>query len=244
MRGVRLLVLAAFAGAAAWGAEVCPPPKALDSEEQSVSYSIQVRPGKYCFANEIRSRPHQTAEVAWREAGIESAVVTGSLRIAQCCFDAVETVGTKVHYASGDIPAKVTRPAEEGLARHEEGYPDLIEEDARVRTVSIRGTLSSGGRDVRVDVQLKCSASQFAKQYAYQYSIVNGSPDPVDVAWDLVERMRRIVKPAQQIIPQGTTFVFLSDKAPAEAAGRVVIHTRSRSLLATFVLDGFAAGEK
>ncbi|HEV2446907.1 MAG TPA: hypothetical protein VGS58_13345, partial [Candidatus Sulfopaludibacter sp.] len=123
------------------------------------------------------------------------------------------------------------------------GYPDLIEEDARVRTVSITGTLSAGGRDVRVDLVLKCSASQFAKQFAYQYSITDRSPDPLEVKWDLLQRMRQHAVPSVQPIPNGKTYLFLSDRTPREAEGRVEVRAKSGETVGVFKLDGFAASD-
>jgi hypothetical protein len=86
---------------------------------------------------------------------------------------------------------------------------------------------------------LKCTASQFARQFAYQYSITDRSADPVDVEWDLVENMRAKIKPAVQAIPSGKTYLFLTDIAPKEAEGRIVVRTRSGVTAGTFRLDGF-----
>jgi hypothetical protein len=42
-----------------------------------------------------------------------------------------------LRYGSQSLEVTMHHAAEEGLASHEEGYPDLIEEDARVRPASI-----------------------------------------------------------------------------------------------------------
>ena len=244
MRTVRLLLSAALLCPLAWAAEVCPPGKSFDSGGvpgtlEWRSYQAQPRSHKFCTSNEIRNQATRSLEIAWLDAGIERAVLKGQLQIAECCFDGVAATKSELRYGTKTAEVTMQRAAEEGLLNHEEGFPDLIEEDARVRTVSIRGTLSIGDSDLRVDILLKCSASQFAKEYAYQYSITDRSQDPVEVEWDLIGMMRKYTNPSVQGIPGGKTYLFLSAKTPKETQGRIELRTKSGGVAAVFRLDGF-----
>jgi hypothetical protein len=241
------LFLIAAAASLACSADLCPPGQASPAGEVPGavawrSYRTEFRPGKFCIANEIRNEAKNPLEIVWKDAGVEHALVRGQLQMAECCFDGVAKSKSTLQYGGKSLEVTIERAAGEGLASHEEGYPDLIEEDARVRTVSIRGTLSAGGTDVRVDLLLKCSASQFAKQYAYQYSITDRSSDPVEVEWDLLAGMRKQAAPAVQVTPSGKTYLFLSDREPAEAEGRIEIRAKGGTV-AALRLDGFAASK-
>lgn len=230
-------------------AEVCPPGKSYESggEPGTVlwrSYQAEPRPGKFCVATQVRNESKAPLEIGLPEAGIERASLRGELQMAECCFDGAAAIKATLHFDGRSLSLNMRHSAEEGLANHEEGYPDLIEEDARVRTASIRGVLAANGKDVRVDITLKCTASKFAKQYAYQYSITDHSPDRVDIVWDLVDVMRKHVVPSVQDVPGGKTYLFLSDAAPKEAEGRIELRARSGGVAGVFRLDGFLFSPK
>jgi hypothetical protein len=249
LTAVRLLAIAALLCPILSAAEVCPPGKLYESggEPGTVvwrSYQAEPRPGKFCVATQLHNESKAALQIGLPEAGIERASLRGELQMAECCFDGVTTSKATLHFDGRSLSLNMKHSAEEGLANHEEGYPDLIEEDARVRTASIRGTLTADGRDVRVDITLKCTASKFAKQYAYQYSITDRSVDPVDIAWDLVDAMRKHVTPSVQDVPGGKTYLFLSDAAPKEAEGRIEVRSRSGAVAAVFRLDGFLFSPK
>lgn len=246
MSGVRLCLLAVLAGPMIWGAEVCPPGASfraggMPGAVQWSSYRAEPRPGKFCVGNQLRNQSQNPVEVAWQAAGIERTVLKGDLSIAECCFDGVAAAKATLRAGSQLMEVTMNRAAEEGLAGHEEGYPDLIEEDARIRTVAIRGTLSDSGRDVRIDLVLKCTASQFAKQFAYQYSITDRSADPIEVRWDLLDGMRQRLTPSVQAVSGGKTYLFLADAAPREAEGQIELRTAAGRTVAVFRLGGFQA---
>ena len=246
MSGVRLWFLAVLAAPLLRPAEVCPPGKTLWTSGAPAavlwnSYQAAPRPGKFCVGNQLRNPSPNPVEVAWQAAGVEHATLKGDLSVAECCFDGVARANATLRAGSQIVEVTMNRAAEEGLANHEEGYPDLIEEDARIRTVSIRGTLSDSGRDVRVDLVLKCTASQFARQFAYQYSITDRSADPVEVKWDLLEKMRQRLTPSVQGASGGKTYLFLTDAAPREAEGRIELRTASGRTVAVFRFAGFQA---
>jgi hypothetical protein len=246
LSGVRLCLLAVLTCPVLWGAEVCPPGKSFWAGGAPAavlwnSYQSAPRPGKFCVGNQVRNQSPNPVEVAWQAAGIERAALKGDLSIAECCFDVVASAKATLRAGSQLMEVTMNRAAEEGLAGHEEGYPDLIEEDARIRTVSIRGTLSDSGRDVPIRLVLKCTASQFAKQFAYQYSITDRSAVPVEVKWDLLESMRRRFTPSVQAASGGKTYLFLADAAPREAAGRIELRTSAGRTVAVFRFEGFQA---
>ena len=68
---------------------------------------------------------------------------------------------------------------------------DVIIRIERLVGNSIRGTLGDAVHPVRVDLLLKCSASKFADQFAFQFVIANRSPDPVEVVWDQLRDLQR-----------------------------------------------------
>lgn len=246
MSGVRLCVLAALAVPLVWGAEVCPPGKTVHAGGTPgavlwSSYQSAARPGKFCTAGQVRNQAPEPAPIAWPGAGIDRADLKGDLQIAECCFDGVRAAKATLLYRTATLEATIERAAEEGRANHGEGYPDLIEEDARIRTVSIRGTLSDSGREVRVDLVLKCTASQFAKQFAYQYSITDRSADPIEVRWDLLDAMRQRLTPSVQAISGVKTYLFLTDAAPREAEGRIELRTAGGRTVGAFRFGGFEA---
>jgi hypothetical protein len=249
LTAVRLLAITALLCPTLWAAEVCPPGKSYESggEPGTVqwrSYQAEPRPGKFCVGTQVRNVSKAPLQIGLPEAGIERASLRGELQMAECCFDGVAAIKAVLHVDGRSLPLNMKHSAEEGLANHEEGYPDLIEEDARVRTASIRGTLTADGRDLRVDITLKCTASKFAKQYAYQYSITDRSLDLVDITWDLVDAMRKHVTPSVQDVPSGKTYLFLSDAAPREAEGRIEVRSRAGAVAGVFRLDGFIFSPK
>lgn len=180
-----------------------------------------------------------TAEVSWPDAGIEKAAVSSWLRIAECCFDGIARRKSTLQWGTKSFAASTWSAAEEGLANHEEGYPDLIEEDARVRQMSIRGTLSAGGKEVHLDVMLKCTASQFAGQYAYQYVITNRSTPRVEVEWSQLADMKKKIKPSVQSTANTVTYIFLSGLQPEEEEGRINLSVVPGIFLSTLQMGGF-----
>ena len=164
--------------------------------------------------------PPAAAELSWPDAAIERATVSGWLRVTQCCFDGIARRKATLRWGTKNFAAGVWSAAEEGLANHEEGYPDLIEEDARVRQMSIRGSLSTGGKEVHLDIVLKCTASQFGGQYAYQYVITNRSTPQVEVAWIPLMEMKKKVRSSTQSTASTITYIFVDGRSPAEGEGR------------------------
>ena len=241
---VRLLGLVWWLGAAAWAAEICPPTAASTVSGTAgllrwSSFKGEPRPRKFCTGAEVRSP--SPLDVSWLDAGIEKAPVSGWLQVAECCFDRVEQ--RKSTLQAGKPPksfaVRLWSAAEEGLATHEEGYPDLIEEDARVRQMSIRGSLSVGGRDLQLDVVLKATASQFGGQYAYQYVITNRSTPRIEVDWGQLAAMTKTIRPSVQSTANTITYIFLSHLQPQEADSRIVLATETGVPLSTVQMGGF-----
>jgi hypothetical protein len=240
---VRVLGLALWLGVFAWAAELCPPTAASTVSGTAgplrwSSFKGEPRPGKFCAGGEVRSQP--PLEVSWPDAGIEKAA-GGWLQVAECCFDRVEQRRSTLQVGKPPKPFAVSlwSAAEEGLANHEEGYPDLIEEDARVRQMSIRGSLPVGGKDVRLDVVLKSTASQFGGQYAYQYVITNRSAPRVEVDWGQLAEMKKKIRPSVQSSANTVTYIFLSHLQPEEGDSRIILTTGTGISLSTFKMGGF-----
>jgi hypothetical protein len=236
----------------AMAAELCPQGTAVPQTGGAAaiswqSYARQFPKPKYCIGNRIANgAEHSPTPVEWPQAGIRQATLAGGLAVQFCCFDREEIAAGGVRY--GDPPhslaAPTHQPAEEGAAGHNEGYPDLIEEDARISSISIRGTLWDGERPLRVDLLLRCSASQFAKEYAYQFTTEDRSADKVRVEWDLLRDLRARMTPSVQVTPLARTFVFLSPAEPEEAESAIEIWSSNGKLAGRFRAPGFSAQKK
>jgi len=227
----KVALLALLTASAGLAADLCPPSGRPDTGSVPgvlawTSFRGEVH-GKYCLGHEIRNLSGKPLILSWVEPGLDQVWPADRLEVSVCCFDREQSRKTVLHYPDIDLSTIVHIPAEEGLANHEEGYPDLMEEDARVRTVSIRGTLRMSDETLRVDLLLKCSASKFAKQFAYQFSITDRSPDEVNVDWDGLRDLRTIVSPSVQPIPNGKTYIFVTDRAPRERHSIVQLKTKT-----------------
>jgi hypothetical protein len=245
MRSTLLLPLLAVS---AWAADVCP----AGEQEKSGSvagvlewsaHTSRVR-NLHCVGSELRKQPGEPVEVVWPNAGMDRVVVGDRVEFAVCCFEHTEPRPAPLKYG---WPVQETAAAgyhEVGEDPDAEGFPDLIEEDARERTVSIRGTLWGDGKPVRVDLLLRCSASKFADQYAYQFSVTNRSEDAVEVDWDLLRRTQAEKPLAAQPHPKGAAYVFLSAIVPRETRGIIQVKTKSGAVAGRFHADGFAPLEK
>ena len=205
------------------------------------SFSATLSKGRVCLANEVTTASAAPLEFHWEDAGLDRVWVQGKLEVAACCFESQRLADSEIEYGAPrhELRVRMIREPEEGSEDRDEGYPDLLEAEARVRTVSIRGTLAAGSEAARVDLLLKCSASAFAKQFAFQFSITDRSPDPVMVDWDLLRNLQSRIRPSVQDIPNGRTYIFLTDRQPAEAEGVIEVKTRSGQLAGRFRLDGF-----
>lgn len=246
---MRLLVLVLLLAPMAFGASVCPPGGASQTGLQAGvltwrSYAGEIGKEKHCVGNEVRNASVAPLAVSWPEAGIAQAWVRDRIEVALCCFRAEETQRATLRYGTPERALPVTMHRESEKGGEEDDYPDLIEADARERIAAIRGTLWAGSQPVRVDLLLKCSASRFANQYAYQFSITNRSEDPVEVDWDLLRNLRGKITPSVQPIPQGAAYLFLSAQHPDTAEGVVEVKTKSGKLAGRFHVGGFAPGLK
>src|SRR5437879_6033226 len=79
--------------------------------------------------------------VEWPAAGIDRAAVAGSLEFAVCCFskEATTPAPLRIGLTERSVPThtEVTHHTEDDDA----DSPDLIEDDAHIRSASIRGVL-------------------------------------------------------------------------------------------------------
>ena len=243
---VGVLVGAILVPSFAHAADVCPA--GGSAEQGAVPATLEWRStvhallkDRYCFANQVRNLGAVPLPVRWPDAGIDHAAVAGRLEVAFCCTSAARTAPSRLWTGTPEkaLAIRMRREPEEGSADREEGYPDLIESDARVKNYSIRGTLDAAGATVQIDLTLKCSASRFADRYAYQFAVADRSPVPLAVDWDLLRQLRETVKPSVQSIPGGATYVFLSPRTPDEAEGIIEIRTKAGALAARLRLDGY-----
>ena len=248
MRTLALLLLVLPLAPAA---EICPAGTAIAEkgsagELQWLSYARRYPRARFCIGNRISSTAGTAMHVEWPDGGIARASLAGALAVDLCCFDREAVTRGSLRYGHPPRIAAVSthQPAEEGAEGHNEGYPDLLEDDARISTIAIRGTLWDGERPLRVDLLLRCSASQFAKEYAYQFTIEDRSPDEVRVEWDLLRDLRARITPNVQHTRFSRTYVFLSPAEPREASGSIEIRGSTGKLAGTFQAGGFTAGEK
>jgi len=241
-----LWIASFLALSSAQAAEVCPA--GGSAEQDAVPAVVEWRStahallkDRYCFANQVRNLGPVPLLVGWPDAGIDQAAVAGRLEVAFCCASAARTAPSRIWTGSPQkaLAIRMRREPEEGSADREEGYPDLIESDARVKNYCIRGSLDADGTAVQVDLTLKCSASRFADRYAYQFAVSDRSAVPLRVDWDLLRQLRETVKPSVQPIPGGATYVFLSAHTPDEAEGIIEIRTKTGAPAARLRLNGY-----
>jgi hypothetical protein len=237
IEGMRKLLLAAAMSALAYSADVCPAPGTAGEGSTDGQWSWAGRVGKlYCVGSEVRGRP---VAVEWPASGIVRAVVEGRVEMAVCCFDSEISKPAQVRRGDDEFYMVPTHQEGHDSNGGDDDFPDLIEDEAHAKTVSIRGDLYDGERPVRVDVLLKCSASKFASQYAFQFTVINRSVDPVEIDWDHLRQMRAKGAPSVQNVAGGTAYVFLTAKRPHEAGATVELKTKSGKLLGRFRFDGF-----
>jgi hypothetical protein len=224
-----VLVLSAHA------ADLCPPPAAVDTTASWQSYSAK-NGSKRCVANLLEAHDG----VVWPAAGIEQAAVAGHVEVAVCCYRHESAQPEKLRIGDREQTVVTHRedPKAVGKADDDDDFPDLIEDDAHGRAVSIRGMLGDGDRPVRVDVLLRCTASKFADQYAFQFTVINRSEKGVEVDWDHLRQVRAGSSPNIQPVAGGMAYVFLTAKRPHEAVATVEVKSAGR-VLGRFRFDGF-----
>jgi hypothetical protein len=220
---MKLLVLA-MAGVCAWAADLCPG-------ADGTSYSARVGQ-KRCVANRVTAMD----TVSWPAAGIERARVAGRLDVAVCCFRHESAQPEKLVIGDKESTVSTHRedPKAAGKEDDDDDFPDLIEEDAHGRAISIRGMLVGA----KVDVLLRCTASKFADQYAFQFTVVNRSDKDVEVDWDHLREVRAASSPNVQPVAGGVAYVFITAKRPREAVATVEVKRGDR-VLGRFHFDGF-----
>ena len=202
---------------------------------------------RQCVSSVARNLSDAALVVAWPDAGITKALVQQDIEMAVCCFSHQSAQAGTLRYGAEQREVPVTthreavKPGALDVDEHE--YPDRIEDDARQRTVSIRGTLWADGAPVTVDLLLKCSASRFANQFAYEFSVVNRG-DELDVDWDWKRRMETKVSASVQPVQHGKVWVFLSPERPAEAVATVELRTKEGTVAGRFQFDGFGVAKQ
>lgn len=227
---MRPLLVGLLAAAGAFGADLCP-----HSGDAGEWQSWEAKVGRrHCVGNAVNTADR----VEWTAAGIEEASSAGHVEFAVCCFssevkkDALLRIGAR----ELEVPTHQERA---GGGEVEKDFPDLIEDEAHRRSVSIRGTLGDAAHPVRVDVLLRCSASKFADQYAFQFEVINRSADRVEVTWDHLRELESRVTPSVQPVAGGRAFVFLTRIKPREATATIEVKSPSGAVLARFRFDGF-----
>jgi hypothetical protein len=248
---MKALVLTMAACIAAFAADVCPASTEVIAGAASggLGWSSRAAPvGKrQCVSNEAHNSTSAAIPVWWPDAGIAMAVVQKDVEMAICCFSHESaqpgTVRLGADHQSMAVTThrEVVKPRALDVDEHE--YPDLIEDDARHRTVSIRGTLWADGAALLVDVVLKCSASQFADQFAYEFSLVNRG-DEAQIDWDLLRQMQAKASASVQPVAHGKVWVFLSADRPTEALATVEVRSKKGTLAGRFQFDGFGAAKR
>jgi hypothetical protein len=235
---MRFLAIAPLLLWCGYAADLCPAAQDVktgsDGAVQWRSYSAKAGQ-KRCVDNRVEA----AGRVEWPAAGIEFALVDGPVEVAVCCFRHESAPPGKMRVGDREILVPTHREDARAAGKDDDAdFPDLIEEDAHGRAISIRGTV--GG--LRVDVLLRCTASKFADQYAFQFAVIDRSADKVEIDWDHLTRLRAVGSPSVQPIAGGTAYVFLTAKRPREAGAVVELKTGGR-VLGRFHFDGFTLAE-
>jgi len=228
----------------AHGADLCPAPASLPARTVNgpirwASFSSKPTQ-KRCVANQITA---PGLAIEWPAAGIEKADVAGPLEVAVCCFRHESAHPEPLRFGDREITVETHREDPKPAGKEDDDdFPDLIEDDAHGRAISIRGTLGDPSHPVRIDLLLRCTASRFADQYAFQFTVIDKSPDKIDVDWDHLRKLRTASSPSIQPVAGGTGYVFLTAKRPREAFATIEVKA-SGHLLGRFHFDGFTLVE-
>ncbi len=248
---MQALVLMIAMGVTARAADLCPAAKdALSGSVPSLmSWSSQASAvGKrHCVSSGVRNLTEAAALVQWPDAGIAMAAVRDRVDMAVCCFSHESAQSGTLQFGANAREVKVTTHRElmkpDALDVDEHEYPDRIEDDARHRTISIRGTLWADGAPLVVDIALECSASRFADQFAYEFRVVTRGDDAV-IEWDLLRQLEARASANVQPVQHGNTWVFLSRERPAEALATVELRTKKGTVAGRFQFDGFGVAKR
>ena len=234
-------LIALMAAAFAYGADLCP--SAADIKTGTVEGAIEWRSAtaklgrKQCVDNSVRNLGPTTTAIEWPGAGILSVTTAANLRVAICCYRHEAAQPDTLRAGGREIAVTTHRELPKPPGKEEDDdFPDLIEDDAHGRAISIQGTLGDG---VRVDIVLRCTASKFADQFAYQYIVSNRSADAVGVEWDHLKRLRSELSPNIQPVAGGTAYIFITERRPTEAIATVELKSKEGKLLGRFQFDGF-----
>jgi hypothetical protein len=218
--------------------EPCPDTPGIGGSMQYRSGSIKSGP-KNCVENLVRA--HDTVE--WPAAGIEHADVWEVVEVAVCCFRHESAQPEKLRIGDKELFVVTHREDPKAAGKEDDDeFPDLIEDDAHGRAVAIRGTLSDGGKPVKVNVLLRCSASKFADQFAFQFTVVNRSEKGVEVDWDHLRQVRAGSSPNVQPVAGGMAYVFLTPKRPREAVATIEVKVEGH-VLGRFRFDGYTLAQ-
>jgi hypothetical protein len=214
-----------------YAADICPHPS---SPAAYASWTAKIG-RRHCIAHTVTT----TQSIEWPAAGIDRASVADRLEFAVCCFSKEATVSAPLRIGATERSV----PTHAEVVHHTEDddvdFPDLIEDDAHVRSASIRGVLGEPAHPVRIDIQLRCSASKFADQFAMQFTIINRSADEVAVDWDHLHEIEARIRPSVQPVAGGKTWVFLTKLKPAEAVATIELKTPAGEALGRFHFDGW-----
>ena len=227
MRLILLLFVGSFAGTAA---DLCPASANPAAGPEWRSWVEKVG-RNFCVGNQLRG----AGKAVWPAAGILEADLHDGLELQLCCVESEQAKDAKLRFGARELTVSTHQEGDDSRGQDDD-FPDLIEEDSHSKSISLRGTLWDGEHPVRIDVLLKCSASKFAQQYAFQFTVINKSADPVDIDWDHLRRMRAQASPSVQ----GATSVFLTEKRPIEAVATVQVKTKSGKSIGIFQFDGYS----
>ena len=227
----RVALFTWMAAASAYAAEVCPH-QGKPGELESWTAKIGKR---HCVANALDT----TGAVEWPAAGIVQAAAAGRIELAVCCFSKVSEQRAAVRLNGSERTVPTQREISHHEADDDAEFPDLIEDDAHLRNASIRGALGDPDRPVRVDLLLKCSASRFADQFAYQFVVIDRSADRVEIVWDHLRDLERRISPSVQPVAGGKAWIFLTKTKPTEAVATVEVKTPAGRVLGRFQFDGW-----
>jgi len=222
------MILLALLGSAAFAADLCPHDAAA-AEWNSWTAKVGSR---HCVANRVNT----PAAVEWPAGGMAGARVAGKVEFQLCCFEEVKQSPAPLRIGGRELSAPTWQESSNG----DEGeFPDLIEDEAHTKRIFIRGELGDAAHPVKVDVQLQCSASRFADQYALQFTVINRSPDAVEIVWDHLQEVAKRVKASAQPVAGGKAWVFLTRAKPEEAPATVELKTPAGESLGHFRFDGW-----
>jgi hypothetical protein len=251
----RLATLAVVCAGACFPEDLCPKANTGKSGTSgNLAWASGTGPaagGRICVKQQVTTSETNTpTAVAWPVGGILSAIVSGRFVGSFCCSEGIDLQKAVLKYdAAGSAMQAVDTEVNAVIFDPGEDYPDLIEDDAKTKRSAYAGNVWDGSKFIKLDIELRASASYpHFNQSVFQFVIIDQSPEPVTIEWNLLIDMGKTMQSYFTGTPEGSkyrqsTYVFFGKQRPSPAHGIVEVKSSGGKVLGRFSADGFNHGK-